>query len=857
LGRGASTTFAGDLKNADCIVIEGSNMAECHPVAFRWVMQAKLRGATIIHVDPRFTRTSAMADVYAPIRAGSDIAFLGGLIRWVIENEKYLRDYVVHYTNAPTLVREDFRDTEDLDGVFSGLGAYQGDPINGFSGQYDPSTWQYARDPVPRGQRDSDLPPPQKYSDAWVRGLGKPAPERDDTLQHPRCVFQVLKRHFARYTPEMVERVTGCPKDTFLKVARAITDASGPERTTAFCYAVGWTQHTYGPQLIGTCAILQLLLGNIGRPGGGIMALRGHATIQGSTDIPTLYHSIHGYMFSPNALRRHETLDDYLREETLPASFWSNTPKFLVSYLKSMYGDAATPENDFGYPWHPRISGDHSHLPMTIAMMDGKVRGMFAMGQNPAVGTQNARLVRKALAKLEWLVVKDNFETETAAFWRTSPEVQSGELSPDSIQTEVFFFPSAQVAESEGTFTNTQRLVQFHRKAVDPPGDCRSDVWFTVHLGNRLKKLYASSTLARDAGFKALVWSYPPAPDEQGRIHDEPDVRTILREINGFETATGKHLKSFSDLKADGSTTCASWIYSGIFPARDDLRADSRKPDAPAGPGTHLGWAFSWPANRRILYNRASARPDGTPWSERKKYVWWDGQKWTGHDVPDFPIKKSPTTAAVPDGIGLDAHGGADPFIMKVDGKGWLFVPTGLLDGPLPTHYEPLESPVTNPLYPKQQSSPVLKVWRRDDNPIVAPGDPAYPHVLTTYRLTEHHLSGSMSRWLPWLAELQPELFVELSPELAGSAGIANLDWARIVTPRGAVRARALVTRRMRPLAVDGKTIHQVGMPWHWGYQGIVTGDVVNDLSALVGDPNVSIHEAKSFVCRVERAGGR
>jgi len=692
--------------------------------------------------------------------------------------------------------------------------------------------------------------------DPLVRALLPPPAETDPTLEHPRCVFQILKRHFSRYTPEMVAEVTGCPPETFIQVAETLLENSGADKTTAIVYALGWTQHTYGPQMIGAAAILQLLLGNIGRPGGGILALRGHATIQGSTDIPTLYHSIHGYMPAPSALKQHDTLTDYLKTETLPTGYWANTPKFMVSYLKSMYGDAATPENDFGYDWHPKISGDHSHMPMMVAMMEGKVKGMFAMGQNPAVGGQNARLQRKALAKLEWLVVKDNFETETAAFWYNSPEVKSGELRPEDIQTEVFLFPSAQVGEMDGSFTNTQRLVKWHHRAADPPGDCRSDVWFTYHLGKRLKALYADSDLPRDQGIKNLVWDYEPdEPPADSRIKDEPDVEKILKEINGYYTETGEHLKSFADLKDDGSTTCASWIYCGIFPEPGQNRAANREPDPPGTVGAHLNWGYAWPANRRILYNRASARPDGQPWSEAKKWIWWDEEQgqWTGYDVPDFAATKAPDTPADPNGIGLDAHSGTDPFIMKADGKGWLFAPTGMVDGPLPTHYEPAESPVRNPLY-RQQTNPVLKRWDREDNRIIEPEDPEFPYVLTTYRLTEHHLSGVMSRWLPWLAELQPELFVELSPELASEKGINNLDWVRIRTPRGEIRAKALVTRRMRPMQVAGKTIHHVGLPWHWGYQGIVTGDVTNDLSALVGDPNVSIHEAKAFVCNVEKA---
>jgi formate dehydrogenase major subunit len=873
MGRGAATMYAGSLADADCIVIEGSNMAECHPVAFRWVMQAKLKGAKVIHVDPRFTRTSAMVDVYAPVRAGSDIAFLGGLIRYVIENDKYFRDYVVNYTNAATIVSDDFKDTEELDGVFSGLKPYAGDPMNGFVAEYDASSWQYKRGAAgvqgraaataqsgeqatksgTRGGAAAAGGPPY---DALVLSLKQPPPETDPTLQHPRCVFQVVRRHFARYTPEMVERVTGCPKEKFLEVAETIAANSGPDRTTSFCYAVAWTQHTDGVQMIGACALLQLLLGNMGRPGGGIMALRGHATIQGSTDVPTLYHSIHGYMAAPTALKQHDTLADYLSAETVPTGYWANQPKFMVSYLKSMYGEAATPANEFGYDWHPKIAGDYSHMPMMVRMADGHVRGMFVMGQNPA-SSINGRLQRKALGKLEWLVVKDNFETETASFWYAAPEVKSGEVRTEEILTEVFLFPSAQVAEMEGSFTNTQRWIQWHEKAADPPGDCRSDAWFTHQLYKRLRRLYEGSTSPRDQGFLKLTWDFDYDPGKypaETRIQGEPDLEKVLREINGYRTGTGELLASFGDLADDGSTTCASWIYCGVHPKEGQNRARSRRADPDNPSGSHLGWAFSWPANRRIMYNRASARPDGQPWSERKKWVWWDGQRWTGRDTPDFTTTKAPNTPARPDGTGLDAHSGADPFIMKSDGKGWLYVPTGLVDGPLPTHYEPVESPVVNPLHPAHPTNPVLKYWRRDDNRLSAPGDPAYPIVISTYRLTEHHLSGVMSRNLPWLAELMPELFVEMSPELAEEKGIRNLDLVRVSTPRGRIEAKALVTRRMRPFTIDGRTVHHVGMPWHWGYAGIVTGAVANDLTAMVADPNVSMHEGKSFMCDVERA---
>jgi formate dehydrogenase major subunit len=900
LGRGAATTFPGSLSKSNAILIEGSNMAECHPVAFRWVMQAKLNGAKIMHADPRFTRTTAVSDIHAPIRAGTDIAFLGGLITYVINSkrwneEPFFKEYVTTYTNAATLINEKFLDTEDQAagkalGVFSGLGPYKEGKwgLNGFVGQYNPETWQYARTQVGEAGRSaataqsgeqqvqsgqpggSAQPAPSgpPYDDL-VKSLLKPPALKDPTLKDPHCVFQILKKHYARYTPEMVEQITGCPKETMVEVAETLLNNSGPDKTSAITYAVGWTQHTYGPQMIGTAATLQLLLGNMGRPGGGIMALRGHATIQGSTDVPTLYHSIHGYMAAPTVLKNHNTVADYLQEETIPTAYWANMPKFFVSYLKSMYGDAATKENDFGFAWHPRISGDHSHMPMMIAMAEGRVKGMFAMGQNPAVGGQNASYQRAALAKLDWLVVKDNFETETAAFWYKAPEVLDGSVKPEDIQTEIFFFPSGQVAEMEGTFTNTQRLIKFHHKAVDPPGDCRSDIWFTYHLGKRLKELYKGSTEPRDQGFLNMTWDYDPEPEEVApwQIKDEPSVLKVIREINGYQTGKpDEHLTTFGDLKDDGSTTCASWIYTGMFPKPgiENLRAAHRNPDPEGGAAANLDWGFSWPANRRIMYNRASAKPDGTPWSEEKKWVYWDPDKvnpatnkpgmWTGADVPDFAVGKAPDAKAKPGSIGLDSQSGTDPFIMKADGKGWLFAPAGLVDGPLPTHYEPMESPVANVLYPDQQNSPVLKAWKVDGNVAAAAEDPDYPYVLTTYRLTEHHLSGVMSRWLPWLAELQPELFVEISPELAGEKGIGNTEVVRVLTPRGAITAKALVTRRMRPMMVAGKTIHHVGLPWHWGYQGIVTGSVTNDLSLMVGDPNVTIHEGKAFVCNVEKA---
>jgi formate dehydrogenase major subunit len=866
-----------DMKNADSILIMGSNMAECHPVAFRWVMQARTRDGnpcTVIHADPRFTRTSAMANIYAPVRAGSDIVFLGALINYVLRHhepilrkraedrdarERFFHDYLVHYTNAPTLITEDFTDTEegDMSGLFAGFDAGRR--------QYDVKKWRYDTEPAKKPAAQPELG--EGKAESFAAQVGKlvgPRPRQDPELRHPRCVFQILRRHYQRYTPELVEQVCGTPRETFLKVAEALLANAGPDRTGAICYAVGWTQHTTGVQMIRAAAVLQLLLGNVGRPGGGILALRGHATIQGSTDIATLYNIHPGYLNTPSALRNHDTLLDYIKQETSPTSYWSNFPAFIVSQLKAWYGDAATADNQFGYDWLPKIVGDHSHMPIFVEMMKGNVRGFFAMGQNPAVGGQNASFQRKALAKLQWLVVRDLYETETASFWKDSPEVTSGALKTEDIQTEVFLLPAAAVAEMDGSFTNTQRLVQWHDKAADPKEDCRSDLWFTYHLGRRLKVLYADSQLERDRPIQALVWSYVDAEaNKRWAIRDEPSAELVLKEINGYDVKSGEPLKSFAELKDDGRTACGAWIYGGIYAGGKNHAADRVGDD-----WVSLGWGFSWPANRRLMYNRCSADPKGDPWPKEARlarrhggpaargYVYWDGDQksWAGLDVPDFPLKKPPDAPAKPDGVGLDYHDGASPFIMKADGKGWLYVPNGLVDGPLPTHYEPYESPVANAVY-RQQNNPVALVFPVAGNSYAPVGSPDYPHVLSTYRLTEHHLSGVMSRWLPWLAELQPELFCEISPEHAAEIGVANTEWVVISTPRASIRAKALVTRRIRPFRLKTKTVHHVGLPWHWGYKGLTTGDVVNDLSALVGDPNVTIHEAKVFVCQVRKAG--
>jgi formate dehydrogenase major subunit len=825
----------------------GSNMAENHPVGFQWVMEAHLKGAKVMHVDPRFTRTSAMANLHVPIRAGTDIAFLGGIINYILENDRYFRDYVVHYTNAPVLVNDDFADTEDLDGLFSGY-----DPE---SSSYDVSTWQYKGASVSgaAGRREMGGITGEQahYAQSSQLEEGEP-PEMDETLEHPRCVFQLLKRHYRRYTPEMVERVCGCKKEQFLEVAEALCENSGREKTSAFAYAVGWTQHTNGVQNIRAAAIVQLLLGNIGRPGGGIMALRGHASIQGSTDIPTLYNILPGYIPMPNA-HAHSNLQMFVARNSARTGYWGNMEAYTVSLLKAYWGDAATAENDYCFDYLPRLTGDHSVYPAIMGMVDGWCKGFFVMGQNPAVGAANGKLQRLALANLDWLVVRDFSETETASFWYDSPEIETGELEPEDIGTEVFFLPGAAHTEKDGSFTNTQRLLQWHHKAVEPKDDCRSELWFMYHLGRKVKEKLANSEDPKDRPILDLVWDYPTEGP-----YDEPDAESVLREIGGWD-AEGDALPSYLPLENDGSTTCGCWIYAGCY-------ADETNQTARRKPGSEQSWvapewAWAWPMNRRIIYNRASADPEGKPWSERKKYVWWDEreEKWVGEDVPDFSPTKRPDYEPPDDAIAEDAIRGDSPFIMQAEGRGWIFVPAGLTDGPFPTHYEPHESPFENALY-NQQSNPVRQRFPRDDNPYNPsgghPGARVFPYVLSTYRLTEHHTAGGMTRTVEHLSELQPEMFCEVSPELATERSLEHGAWATIVTSRTAIEARVLVTDRLKPLKVQDRTVHQVGVPYHWGHKGLVTGDSANDLVGLALDPNVHIGEYKVLTCDV-RAGRR
>jgi formate dehydrogenase major subunit len=835
------------MVNTDCVIIMGSNMAEAHPVGFQWVMEAKSRGAKVFHIDPRFTRTSALADQHVSLRAGTDIAFLGGVINYILSHDLYFREYVQAYTNAPFLLSEEYQDTDDLDGLFSGY-----DPV---TASYDPSSWAYDSIAAQEGNGGRD----KEQSLPYQSGSGGPVVEggaseiaNDPSLEDPRCVFQVLKRHFARYTPEMVERVCGVPPDQFEEVCRAWTAASGRDRTAALVYSVGWTQHTLGAQYIRAGSIIQLLLGNIGRPGGGIYALRGHASIQGSTDVPTLFNLLPGYLVMPDV--SHADLAGYLGSITgkNQKGFWRNADTYMVSLLKEYWGEKATADNDYCFDYLPRINGDHGTYRTVMDMADDKISGYFLLGQNPAVGSAHGHLQRMGLAKLDWLVVRDLTMIESATFWKDSPEIETGQIVTEQCATEVFFMPAAAHTEKSGTFTQTMRMLQWRDQAVKPKDDQRSELWFTYHLGRLLREKLAGSADDRDRPLLDLAWDYATEGDE-------PSGADVLRRMSGVDLRTGRAVSGYLDLKADGSTACGCWIYSGVY-ADEVNQARRRKPHWEQGP-YETEWGWTWPLNRRILYNRASADPQGRPWSERKALIWWDGeqQKWTGHDIPDFEATKPPDYQPPEDAVGPAALAGDDAFIMMSDGKAWLFAPTGVLDGPLPTHYEPHESPFRNLLY-GQQASPVRKVYGRADNPSNPSWPEAhrevFPFVFTASRLTEHHTAGGMSRSLPYLAELQPALTVEVSPELARERGLHHLDWAHVITSRTAVDARVMVTDRMAPLRVDGQVVHQVWMPYHWGHTGLVSGDVVNDLIGVVVDPNVFIQESKVLTCDV-RPGRR
>ncbi len=833
-----------DLKNADVILIIGANPANNHPVSFQWITDTRTRGAKLVVVDPAFTRSAANADIYAPIRPGTDIVFLGAIINYALENQLFNAEYVKAYTNALTLIVPNYKGPADLDGYFSGF--------DQATQTYDRATWQYQTEKVQ-----------VKTKDAAGNEITKEVsvPKRAASLDDPNCAFAHLKKHFARYTPEMVERVCGTPKDKFLQVAQTFCSTGAPDKSGTILYAMGQTQHTVGTQNVRVMAMLQLLLGNIGIPGGGVNALRGESNVQGSTDMALLFHDLPGYLGLPTD--RQADLATYAAKFDT-TSFWINGPRFFTNLMKAWYGDAANKENNYAFDYIPKSTGNYSWIPLFQAMHAGKIKGLFCMGQNPAVSGPNARMERQALGNLEWLVVMDLFETETASFWK-APGVDA-----KSIATEVFLLPALDAMEKAGSIVTSGRRIQWRPRVAVRPGEAKTDIWILDRLAKSLKQLYRGSTDPKDRPILDLVWYYGDDP--------EPDPEIIAREINGYALddvkdaagnvilAKGALLPAFATIASAGNydaIACGNWLYAGYFAPMDDGRgvwrpaARRRGQKDPGDLGLFPYWGFTWPANRHILYNRASARPDGKPWAENKKLIWWDaaGKKWSGYDVPDFVATKAPDAAANLVGTGLAAQSGTDAFIMKADGKAWLFAPSGLNEGPLPEHYEPIESPTQN-LLSSCQCNPVVKVWATNqDQPI---GDrigvcAEYPVICTTFRLTEHWQAGAMSRTLPWLAEIQPDLFALIGSELAKERGIQNGEMMTISSARGEIKAVAMVSERVNPFIIDGKLTHMIRLPWHWGWQGLATGDCVNDLTPHVGDGNTMIPEYKAFLVNVRK----
>lgn len=789
-----------DIRHADLILVNGANPAEAHPVGFRWLMRAKLdRGAKIIHADPRFTRTSAVADMHLRIRTGSDVAYFGGLINYVLENNLYHQEYVEYATNAGLVVSAAYKFE---DGMFNGF--------NQQNGTYNPQAWAYETE---GGHAKVDL-------------------------AHPRSVLNLLREHYKRYTPEMVERITGIPRDQFLEVAKLVGETGRPDKVMTIVYAVGLTHHTTGVQLIRSGAILQLLLGNMGRPGGGMNAERGHANIQGNTDHAISWEVLPGYLRIPGPGQKN--IADYLAvsasKKLLPNSvnfFGENYRKFTVSLLKAWYGDAARPDNEFAFHHLPKPAENSSWISIFDQALRGKMEGVILSGMTATSIGPDSNQVLQALSNLKWLCVMDPFNTTSSEFW-SAPG-----MDPAKIQTEVFMLPATHWIEKDGSFTNSGRWAQWKDQVLPPEGDARHDHWILAELFARVKELY------RQQGGKypdPILQLTLPYKDQR-----KPDLDEIAQEINGKNVATGKRLGTFADLKDDGSTTAGDWIYTGHYPESGNLTKrrdgvqDPEKND-PTGMGFYPNWAWAWPLNRRVLYNRASADPQGRPWDPERPGIAWDAaaRKWVG-DVPDYPATAAPGPNA------------PLPFIMTGEGTGRLFS-NGVADGPFPEHYEPVESPVDNPLHPRVSVTPAA--WHYDEkakrpNRYGTVAD--YPYVATSYRLTEHE--HYVTQHVEHLVQLQPEAFVEVPAELAAEKGIETGDHVRVSSKRGKLEVRAVVTKRLGPLQIDGKKIYQIGIPIHWGFVGINTGQhwLANALTPFVGDASARTPEFKAFLVNIEK----
>jgi len=800
-----------DIKNANLIVVMGGNAAEAHPVGFRWAIEAKTRNkAKLLVIDPRFTRTASVADFYAPIRTGTDITLLSGVIRYLLETGKYNKEYTLAYTNAALLVHPDFRFE---DGLFSG---YDADKR-----KYDKSTWAYQLD---------------------EKGMAK----RDDTLSDPRCVINLLKQHVSRYTADVVANICGTPKEAFQAICEHLAETSAPDKTTSFLYALGWTQHSIGAQNIRTMAMIQLLLGNMGMAGGGINALRGHSNIQGLTDLGLLTTNLPGYMTMPS--EKEPTLDSYLTKYTSKPladgqmNYWQNYPKFFVSFMKSMWGDKATADNNWGYDLLPKWDKGYDVLQYFELMHQGKVNGYFCQGFNPVASFPNKNKIVESLSRLKFLVIMDPLTTETSTFWQNHGE--QNDVKTADIKTEVFRLPTTCFAEEDGSIVNSGRWLQWHWKGAEGPGQALTDPQILAGIFLKLKAMYAKDGGTFPDAINSLSWAY-------GDPH-EPKPEELAKELNGkaladlpdpknpgqFLAKKGELLPGFALLQADGSTASGCWIFAGSWTQAGNQMARRDNSD-PSGLGNTLGWAWAWPANRRILYNRASCKPDGTPWDKKRTLIKWNGEKWVGVDVPDFKADEPPGSAM-------------GPFIMQAEGLGRLFALDKMAEGPFPEHYEPFETPLgTNPLHPKVISNPAARLFKGDKEQLGQ--HQQFPYAATTYRLTEHFHYWTKHARLN--AIMQPEQFVEIGEELAREKGIAHGDLVKVSSKRGYIKAKAVVTKRIKALKVNGQLVHHVGVPIHWGFEGLTKkGFIANTLTPFVGDANTQTPEFKSFLVNVEKA---
>ncbi len=829
-----------DIKNTDMMLIMGGNPAENHPCGFKWAIEAKrTRSAKMISVDPRFTRTSSVADMFCQIRAGTDIAFLGGVINYAIENNRIAKEYLVNYTNAAFVIKSDFKLPADTDGVFSGFDATK------FS--YDKTTWNY--DAAGGGA---------KSATAAGTPAGLPGSvDFDLTLQNPNCVFQLLKKHYSRYTPEIIERITGIPKEQFVKTAELYTSIrkdGDMKKVGTVIYAVGWTQHSFGTQIIRTAAMLQLLLGNVGRAGGGVNALRGHSNIQGATDMAGLFDTLPGYLKVPTP--GDASFDAWMKRATPTSSkpapwdsfnYWANTPKFTVSFMKAMYGDAATKENGWAFDYLPKVDRDYSWTHLWNDMYNGNVKGMLAFGMNGvAIGPDSNKNI-DALKKADWLVVGEIYPDETSEFWKSPRVIAQGDMK--QIQTTVYRLPCAGFAEKDGSFTNSARWLLWKNAAVPTPGDCRLDQAIVAEIFLKVRDLYKKDGGKFPDPILKLTWGYTTPKS--------PALSEVLKELNGKALAdledpatkvqikAGQQLPGFSWLKDDGTTACGNWIYSGAFTEAGNQTA-RRDPSDPSNMGVHPGWGWSWPANRRVLYNRASCDVDGKPWDPTRKQVWWNEgtQKWVGNDVPDFKADSKPKD-----------HMG--PFIMNPEGVGRIFAPlSAFADGPFPEYYEPFESPVQNLFHPERTHNPVVTELKTADDKYGTVKD--FPVICTTFRLTEHYHYWTKNN--PMNVQLVPEPFVEMGAEMANDMGIRGGEKVKVTSARGEYIAKAMVTKRIKPMMIDGKKTYQIGIPFHWGYRGIAEDEgktsrmLVNALTPTIVDPNAHTPEFKGFLVKVERA---